>query len=104
MLQSASRYDATYTPVLLLRGTAYVRAGKSEAAIEEFGEMEKLHSLYPQDPLLPLAEIGLARAYAVQGDTSKSRSAYRNCLDLWKDADPDIPILREAKAEYAQLK
>jgi cytochrome c-type biogenesis protein CcmH/NrfG len=51
-----------------------------------------------------LARLGLARAYAMQGDTAKARAAYEDFLTLWKEADPDIPILKEAKAEYAKLK
>jgi len=51
-----------------------------------------------------LARLGLARAYAMQGDTAKARAAYQEFLTLWKDADADIPILKEAKAEYAKLK
>jgi cytochrome c-type biogenesis protein CcmH/NrfG len=51
-----------------------------------------------------LAHLGLARAYALQGDAAKARSAYQDLLALWKDADHDIPILKEAKAEYAKLK
>jgi eukaryotic-like serine/threonine-protein kinase len=50
-----------------------------------------------------LAHLGLARAYAMQGDTGKSRAAYQDFLTLWKDADPDIPILIAAKSEYAKL-
>ena len=50
-----------------------------------------------------LARLGLARAYAVQGDTAKAKSDYPDFLTLWKDADPDIPILKKAKAEYAKL-
>jgi eukaryotic-like serine/threonine-protein kinase len=50
-----------------------------------------------------LARLGRARAYAMQGDTAKARTAYQDFLTLWKDADPDIPILKEAKAEYAKL-
>jgi len=49
------------------------------------------------------ARLGLARAYAMQGDTAKARTAYQDFLTLWKDADPDIPILKEAKAKYAKL-
>jgi eukaryotic-like serine/threonine-protein kinase len=52
----------------------------------------------------PLAQFGLARAYALQGDTAKARTTYQDSFAVWKDADPDIPILREAKAEYAKLK
>jgi hypothetical protein len=51
-----------------------------------------------------LARLGLTRAYVLQGNTAKARAAYRDFLTLWKDADPDIPILKEAKAEYAMLK
>jgi len=47
--------------------------------------------------------LGLARAYALSGDSVKSRTAYQNFFALWKDADPDIPILKQAKAEYAKL-
>jgi cytochrome c-type biogenesis protein CcmH/NrfG len=50
-----------------------------------------------------LARLGLARAYAMQGDTAKARAAYQDFLTLWKGADPDIPILKEAKVEYAKL-
>ena len=50
-----------------------------------------------------LARLGLARAYALQGDTAKTRVAYQNFLSLWKDADHGIPILKQAKAEYAKL-
>ena len=51
----------------------------------------------------PLARLGLARAYVLQGDAVKARAAYQDFLSLWKDADPDIPILIAAKAEYAKL-
>jgi hypothetical protein len=50
-----------------------------------------------------LARLGLARAYAVQGDTAKAKTTYQDFLALWKDADPDVPILIQAKAEYAKL-
>jgi len=51
-----------------------------------------------------LARLGLARAYAMQGDTAKAKAAYQDFLTIWKDADPDISILIEAKTEYAKLK
>jgi predicted Zn-dependent protease len=51
-----------------------------------------------------LARLGLARAYAVQGDTARARAAYQDFLTLWKGAEPDVPILKEAKAQYAKLK
>ena len=51
-----------------------------------------------------MSHLGLARAYAMQGDTAKAKAAYQDFLTLWKDADPDIPILKKAKAEYAKLR
>jgi hypothetical protein len=54
-------------------------------------------------PLAALARLGLGRAYELQGDRANARSSYQDFLVLWKDADPDIPILREAKAEYVKL-
>ena len=50
-----------------------------------------------------IARLGIARAYELQGETTKARAAYQDFFALWKDADPDIPILKEAKAEYAKL-
>ena len=55
-------------------------------------------------PLGALAHVGLARAYVLAGDTAKAKSAYQDFFALWKDADPDIPILQQAKAEYAKLR
>ena len=55
-------------------------------------------------PLGALAHLGLARASALQGDTANARAAYQDFLTLWRDADPDIPILQQAKAEYAKLR
>jgi eukaryotic-like serine/threonine-protein kinase len=55
------------------------------------------------EPIGALAHLGLARAYVLQSDTTKAEAAYQEFLTLWKDADPDISILREAKAEYAKL-
>jgi hypothetical protein len=55
------------------------------------------------EPIGALAHLGLARAYALSGDTVKAKIAYQEFLGLWKDADPDIPILKQAQAEYAKL-
>jgi len=54
-------------------------------------------------PIGALAHLGLARAYAMQGDAAKAKAAYQDFLTLWKDADPNIPILQQARAEYAKL-
>jgi len=55
------------------------------------------------EPIGALAHLGLARAYALSGEAAKAKTAYQDFLTLWKDADTDIPILKEAKAEYAKL-
>jgi len=57
----------------------------------------------PIGALISMAQLGLARAYALQGDKARSRIAYQDFFALWKDADPDIPILQQAKVEYAKL-
>jgi len=89
--------------VLCARGSAYLRAGRSEEARQEFQKVLGLKNLYPASPSMPLAQLGMARAYAISGDTAKAKNAYQDFLALWKDADSDIPILKEAKAEYAKL-
>ena len=54
-------------------------------------------------PIGPLAHLGLARAYAMQSDNGKARAAYRDFFELWRDSDPDIPVLKQAQAEFAKL-
>jgi tetratricopeptide (TPR) repeat protein len=72
-------------------------------AAAEFQKFIDHRGLVMNFPWGALARLGLARAYALEGDTVKARAAYEDFLTLWKDADPDIPILKEAKAEYARL-
>jgi len=86
-----------------LRGRAYLMLGNGNAAALEFQRIVDHPGLVLENPVGALARLGLARAYAMQGDTAKSRAAYQDFLTLWKDADPDIPILKQAKAEYAKL-
>ena len=74
------------------------------AAAAEFQKFIDHRGVVANFPWGALARLGLVRAYAMQGDTAKARAAYQDFLTLWKDADPDIPILKEAKAEYAKLK
>jgi len=104
LLTAAGPYDRIFLPVLFVRATAYLKAGQANEAAEEFRKVLALRNLSPVDVLLPLAQLGLARAYALEGDSAKSRIAYQDFFALWKDADPDIPILQQAKAEYAKLK
>jgi serine/threonine protein kinase/Flp pilus assembly protein TadD len=86
-----------------IRGQAYLAVGDSSKAAAEFQKFIDHRGVVLNFHLGALARLGLARAYARGGDSAKARDAYRNFFDLWKDADPDIPILNEAKAEYAKL-
>ena len=86
-----------------MRGLAYLHVDDGEKAAAEFQRILDHRGLAPISPLYPLAYVQLARAYTLSGDHVKARKAYQDFLALWKDADPDIPILRDAKAEYARL-
>jgi DNA-binding winged helix-turn-helix (wHTH) protein len=85
-----------------VRGEAYLAAHRGGEAAAEFQKILDHRGIVLNEPIGALAHLQLGRAYALQGDTAKSRAAYKEFLTLWKDADPDIPILREAKAEYAK--
>jgi len=87
-----------------LRGQSYLLARQGKEAAEEFQKIIDYRGIVLNFPLGALAHLGLARAYALQGDTAKARAAYQDFLTLWKDADPDIPILIAAKSEYARMK
>jgi DNA-binding winged helix-turn-helix (wHTH) protein/Tfp pilus assembly protein PilF len=86
-----------------LRGEAYLMLHDGSRAVAEFQKFIDHRGLVVNFPWGALARLGLARAYALQGDTAKARAAYQDFLTLWKDADPDIPILKQAKAEYAKV-
>jgi serine/threonine protein kinase/tetratricopeptide (TPR) repeat protein len=87
-----------------LRGEAYLMLHDGNAAAAEFQKFIDHRGLVMNFPWGALARLGLARACAMQGDTAKARAVYQDFLTLWKDADPDNPILKEAKAEYAKLR
>jgi eukaryotic-like serine/threonine-protein kinase len=86
-----------------VRAQAYLAMGNDPRAAAEFRKLTDRPGLVLNYPLGALAHLGLARAYKSTGDLQKSRQAYLDFLSLWKDADPDIPILKEAKVEYANL-
>ncbi len=92
----------TLFPVYV-RGQAQLMAHNGAAAAKEFLKFEDHRGVTVNFPLGALAQLGLARAYALAGDTTKAKTAYQYFFTLWKDADPDIPILKNAKAEYAKL-
>ncbi len=111
LLEAALPYELGLPPQLqvgtmypvYIRGQAQLMAHNGAAAATEFQKFLDHRGVVVNFPLGSLAHLGLARAYALSGDTAKGRAAYQDFFALWKDADPDIPILQEAKAEYAKL-
>ena len=113
-LQIASRYDLALGGIgfigrfgglypIYVRGLAYLAAGQPAAAAAEFQRIVDHGSIVLFDPMDAMARLQLARALALSGDTVKAKSAYSHLLALWKNADPDVPVLKEARAEYARL-
>jgi serine/threonine protein kinase/Flp pilus assembly protein TadD len=90
--------------LMYVRGLVYLRMKDGEKAAAELQKILDHRGLAPTSELIPLAQLNIARAYALQGDAGKARTAYQDFLALWKDADADVPLLIEAKAEYAKLK
>jgi tetratricopeptide (TPR) repeat protein len=86
-----------------VRGLAYLAAHRAVEAAAEFQKILDHRGIVICDPIGALAHLQLGRAYALSGDKTKAKSAYQDFLTLWKDADPNIPILRQAQTEYANL-
>jgi len=111
LLEATSEYDLACPPAFLyiepsfypiyVRGQAYLKSKQGQEAAAEFQRMIAIRGL--SYPLFSLAHLQLGRAYALAGEAAKARAGYQDFLSLWKDADPDIPILKQAKAEYAKL-
>jgi hypothetical protein len=98
---------ATYIGIGLypafVRGEAYLAAHQGSEAAAEFQKIIDHRGIVVNEPIGALARLQIGRAYAMRGDAVKARGAYQDFLTLWKDADPDVPILKQAKAEYARL-
>ena len=113
LLQAAAPYELGSTggfPVLYLalypayvRGEAHLLLHQGSQAAAEFQKILDHRGIVWNEPIGALAHWQLGRAYVLQGDSAKAKSEYRVFLTLWKDPDPDIPILKQAKAEYAKL-
>jgi serine/threonine protein kinase/Flp pilus assembly protein TadD len=103
LLDGAMVYARADSGVLYGRGMAYLQAQRGKEAAEAFQRIIDLRAAHFIDPSAAIAHLGLARAYSLQGDTSRSRIEYQNFLALWRDADPDIPLLKQAKEEYARV-
>jgi tetratricopeptide (TPR) repeat protein/predicted Ser/Thr protein kinase len=112
LLASASPYERSYLGAVYLRGLAYLRLRKGAEAAAEFHKIVGhkganwgatwIHPYWGQ--FYSLSYLGMARASALAGDTAKAKKAFQDFFELWKDADPDLPILQQAKAEYAELR
>ncbi len=87
-----------------LRGEAYLAGRRGQEAALEFQKIIDHRGLVLNSPIGALARLGVARSYALEGDTAKAGAAYKDFLALWKDADPEISILIAAKSEYAKLR
>ena len=86
-----------------VRGQAYLQAGRGREAAAEFQKVLDHRGIVLADPIGALAHLQLGRAYVISGDMAKAKSAYQDFLTLWNDADAEIPVLREARTEYAKL-
>jgi eukaryotic-like serine/threonine-protein kinase len=86
-----------------VRGEAYRAAGQGQQAAAEYQKILDHRGAVVNGPIGALAHLGLGRAYALAGQTAQARTAYQDFLALWKNADPEIPIFKQAKAEYAKL-
>jgi tetratricopeptide (TPR) repeat protein len=113
LLQTASLYELGVPDTrdfsdnlgpVYVRGEIYLAARQGAQAAAQFQKILQSPGLAINEPIGALAHLGLARACALQGDTAKARESYQNFLELWKNADSDIPILKEAKAEYAKVR
>jgi DNA-binding winged helix-turn-helix (wHTH) protein len=111
VLQAAAPYELSVTELsvggscypVYIRGQAYLSARHGREATAEFQKILDHRGIVVNDPIGALAHLQIGRAYAMAGDTTRARAAYQDFLTLWKDADPDIPILKQAKSEYAKL-
>jgi tetratricopeptide (TPR) repeat protein len=105
-LQSAAPYELSEPGSFLIyyRALAFLQLRQGNAAAAEFQRILDHRGAIVNGIEAPLSRLGLARARALSGDAAGARSAYQDFFALWKDADPDIPILQQAKAEYAKLK
>lgn len=86
-----------------VRGEAYLAAGQGAQASAEFQKILDRRGVVVSDPVGALARLQLGRAFALSGDNAKAKITYQDFLALWKEADPDIPILEQARKEYARL-
>jgi ATP/maltotriose-dependent transcriptional regulator MalT len=111
LLKDAQRYELGQPAQVIslnmypvfVRGEAYLASQDGASARAEFQKILDNPGMSLNEPIAALAHLGLARAAVLQGEKDRAQAFYQDFLQLWKDADPDIPILKQAKAEYASL-
>jgi serine/threonine protein kinase/tetratricopeptide (TPR) repeat protein len=103
LLDSALVYARGSSGVLYIRGNAFLKAGRGSDAVQAFQRLLDMKNVLSVDPVMPLAKVGLARAYVMAGDKARARVAYQDFLAGWRDADPDVPVLRAVKTEYGKV-
>jgi len=103
LLDGAMVYARVDSLTLFIRGMTYLKAGQAADAVQAFQRPLGLRTYFGPDMLLPLDQLGLARAYALEGDKAHSRVAYQDFFAMWKDADKDVPLLAQARSEYAKV-
>jgi tetratricopeptide (TPR) repeat protein len=103
LLEPLRQYDGSNLAMPRLRARAYVAAGRYDDAIRDLEHFAGQEFPRPMSWWRSVMRVDLARAYVAKGDKAKARTAYQNFFSAWKDADPDIPLLKQAKDEYAKL-
>jgi tetratricopeptide (TPR) repeat protein len=103
LMKKAEPYDRNTTESLYTRAAALLMAGRGPEAVQEFQRILSLANSQPTDLYVSLSRLGLARAYAAQDDKTKSRAAYQDFLGTWKNADSDLPLLKQVQAEYGRI-
>jgi serine/threonine protein kinase/tetratricopeptide (TPR) repeat protein len=103
LLAGAARYDRSESESRYTRGCAYLLAGQNDQAAAEFHGVVNVKNYWPPDLIVPLAELGLARAYSRLHEDEKARTALQQFQARWKNPDPDVPIVHEVKMEFAKL-
>ena len=101
-IPGSSTFWTNLYPVYV-RGEAFLAAKQGAQAAAEFGRILASPGVAVNEPIAALAHLQIARAFALQGDKAKAKAAYQDFLNLWKDADPGVPVLAAAKSEYERL-
>jgi tetratricopeptide (TPR) repeat protein len=102
-LEPAMPYELADYNVLMQRAGAYLQAGRPGMAVHDYQKVLSNRGVDPVSALVPLAQLGLARAYAMENNKVVSRSEYEKFFNSWKDADADLPVLKQAHLEFARL-